>query len=281
LIGMVSPERTLRVLPFNRDAGPAQLAYTEAVIDAVGQGEAPPTLRLYSWSRDSLIIGVGQPASQINLDACREADCEVLRRISGGTAVFHDGQTVSFQMVLPAGHHYLTDDIHVNYRRIADIAVSMLASFGVESRWVSLEEARASRPPEGLDGLCFASLAPFEVVTSGRKLVGLAQVKRRTVSALQGMVYLRHDVRKSVRLVERQPDSKDRLADVLASRTTDLNTAAGRDINAEEVADRFRQAVLQFIDAAPVDSPLTDWELQRARELEETRYRNPEWTYRR
>ena len=273
--------RTLRVLPFNRAAGAYQLAATEAVIDSVGKGEAPATLRMYSWSHDSVILGVGQPASQLDLDACREANCEVLRRISGGTAVFHDGNTVSFQLVLPDGHPFLSDDIHLNYRRMAEIAVSMLASFGVESRWASLEEARADRAPEGLDGICFSSLAPFEIVTGGKKLVGLAQVRRRMVSALQGMLYLRSRPELSARLVTRDEGERVRLAQMLAERTTDLDTATGRRVDADEVVGHFRGAVEDMLRAEIIDSPLTAAEEARAKELEEERYANPDWTFRR
>ena len=270
----------LRVLPFSRAAGAFQLAATEAVIDAVGARHAPATLRMYSWSRDSLILGVGQPASGIDIDACRDAGCDILRRMSGGTAVFHDGNTVSFQLVLPEGHPFLTGDIHVNYRRIADIAVSMLASFDVPARWVSLDEARQDAPPPGLDAICFSSLAPYEIVSGGRKLVGLAQVRRRTVSALQGMLYLRTDPAKSVRLVTRQSEFEG-LSNVLAERTTDLSTAAGREIAADEVVSRFAEASIEALRAAAIESPLSDWELERAHELVQERYGNPEWTFRR
>lgn len=271
----------LRILPFNRDAGAFQLAATEAVIDAVGGGRAPATLRMYSWSRDSLILGVGQHASGIDVEACRDAGCDILRRISGGTAVFHDGHTVSFQLVLPQGHPFLTDDIHVNYRRIAEIAIAMLASLEVPARWATIEEARRDVAPPGLDAICFSSLAPYEIVCGGRKLVGLAQVRRQTVSALQGMLYLRTDVSKSVRLVSRDPDSRSRLVSVLAQRTIDLATAAGRDVSAEEVVSRFSEETVKALNATAVESPLSAWELDRARELERTRYANPDWTFRR
>ncbi|MGA7671012.1 MAG: biotin/lipoate A/B protein ligase family protein [Nitrolancea sp.] len=272
---------TLRVLPFNRAAGAYQLAATEAVIDAVGQGKAPPTLRMYSWSRDSVILGVGQPASQLDLQACRDVGCDVLRRISGGTAVFHDGNTVSFQLVLPEGHPFLSDDIHVNYRRIAEVVIAMLASFGVESRWASLDEARADRSPAGLDGICFSSLAPFEVMANGKKLVGLAQVKRHSVSALQGMLYLRSRPLLSAQLVARDPAEISRLADLLQARTTDLITATSREVAAEDVARHFRCAVQDVLRVRAIESPLTAFEEERAVELERTRYANPEWTFRR
>ncbi len=273
--------RELRVLPFVRAAGARQLAATEAVIDAVGQRRAPATLRMYSWSRDSIVLGVGQPASQLDFEACREAGCDILRRISGGTAVYHDQNTLSFQLVLPEGHPCLTDDIHRNYRLIAGVAVSMLASMGVQSRSVSIDEARRDASPAGLEAICFSSLAPYEILAGNRKLVGLAQVRRRTVSALQGMLYLRNDPAKSARLVSRDPELRDRLSRVLGQRSTDLTTELGRTVDAEDVARLFRRAVVTTLDASEVEAEFTAWEIERARELESTRYGNADWTFRR
>ena len=271
----------LRILPFIRATGAFQLAVTEAVIDAVGQRKAPATLRMYSWSRDAVILGIGQSASQLDFEACREAGCDILRRISGGTAVYHDRNTVSFQLVLPDGHPNLTYDIHRNYRLIAEIAVSMLASFGVQTRLASISEAGGDAPPSGLEAICFSSLSPYEILAGNRKLVGLAQVRRRTVSALQGMVYLRNDPAKSVRLVSRDAELRDRLSDVLGQRSTDLATETGRTIDAEEVAFQFRHAAVAALDADEVEAGLTTWEIERARELESARYGNDDWTFRR
>ncbi len=271
----------LRILPFDRAHGAYQLAATEAVIDAVGRGDAPPTLRMYSWSRDSLILGVGQSSTQIDVEACHAIGCDILRRISGGTAVFHDGNTVSFQLVLPTGHPFLSDDIHVNYEHIAGIVVSMLASLRVFGRWASIEEARQDAPPAGLDSICFSSLAPYEVMTRGRKLVGLAQVRRRSVTALQGMIYLRLDAAKSVRLLVPGAEPTDRLAAILSGRTIDLERAAAREVSSEEVVSAFRRSTIDALSVGTVEAGLTAFERQRTEELVRTRYGNPEWTFRR
>lgn len=275
------PYGTLRILPFNRGIGSYQLAATEAVIEAVGNGDVPPTLRMYSWSRDAIILGIGQSASEIDIDACRAANCDILRRISGGTAVFHDVHTVSFQLVLPADHPFLSRDIHVNYQRIGSIIVSMLGSFGAPSRAATLEEAHGDAPPDGLDAICFSSLSPYEVVSDDRKLVGLSQVRRRTVSALQGMLYLRNSPAKWARLVPRHLATTEQLASTLADRTIDLISAARRQVTAEEVAQHFACSTLTTLHVEGVRSPLTSRELERAEELERQRYANPDWTFRR
>ena len=227
-----------------------------------------------------MILGVGQKSDQIDLEGCRSRGCEVLRRLSGGTGVFHDEHTFSFQLVLPSDHPNLSGDVHANYRFIAGIVIDMLKTLGVKARWASLEEARHDAPPPGLEALCFSSLAPFEVLASEKKLVGLAQVRRRTVSALQGMLYLKLDPSMSVSLLLPNGEAHERLATILRDRTTDLGDAAGRPVEASDVAESFTLAALAALNAEPIHSPLTDGEADCARSLEQSRYANPDWTFR-
>lgn len=271
----------LRVLPFERAEGAYQLAVSEAVIVGVGRGFAPATFRAYSWAGDALVLGAGQSTAGIDLEACRARGCQILRRISGGTGVVHDGYTVSFQLVLPAGHACLSDDIHVNYRLISSIVIDMLAEFGVHGRAATIAEAREDRPPSGLEPICFSSLAPFEVIANERKLVGLGQVRRRNASALQGMLYLRIDPMKSVVLLLPGEETPSRLARVLAGRTTDLESLTGEMTTAMEVATALCRVAATRLGTAVSEEFLTEEERELASGLQRSKYANPEWIFRR
>ena len=176
-----------------------------------------------------------------------------------GTGVFHDDQTVSFQLVLPSDHPKHSGDVHKNYQLIAGTVIDMLTALGVHGRSASLEEARHDAAPPGLEAICFSSVAPFEVLADERKLVGLAQVRRRTVSALQGMVYLKLDAARSVTVLLPDSQPRERLSSILSDRTTDLSRAAGRTIEAREVVVAFQRAALATLDADSVEAPLTEW----------------------
>ena len=271
----------LRYLPFERLGAVRQLSLTEAIIDEVGRNLAPARLRLYAWLGESMILGAGQRAEEIDLAACQAYGTALLRRISGGTAVLHDETTISFQLTLPTAHPFVSDDIHVNYRRMAELIVAVLMKLGIESTWTPLEEARNDRPPDGLAPICFSSLAPYEITAHGRKLVGLAQVKRGGATALQGMVYRSFQPAKTVRLLPRGPRSPEELEHELALRTTDLRRESGRDISVEEFRSAFiDQAVAVFGDADS-HAEMTAAEVQRANVLERTKYGTPGWTFRR
>lgn len=270
-----------RYLDFERVAAARQLALTEAIIDAVGRDLAPPTLRIYGWQSDSMILGVGQESREIDSAACARHGTELLRRISGGTAVLHDKYTISFQLTLPARHPFICDDIHVNYRRIADLIVGVLTKLDIAARVTPLEESRADHPPEGLAAACFSSLAPYEITAHGRKLVGLAQVRRGKTTALQGMVYTSFDPAKTVRLLAAGSRSPHELESDLAVRATDLSTAAGTTVTAELFVAAFLAVARSIFGPVNTDGAITAAEGAIADSLERTKYGNHEWTFRR
>ena len=63
--------------------GAWNMAVDEAILDAVGSGEAQPTLRLYAWAPPCLSLGYAQPVSDVSMDALRAHGWQVVRRLTG------------------------------------------------------------------------------------------------------------------------------------------------------------------------------------------------------
>jgi len=77
------------------------LALEEAILRAVGEGEQPPTLRIWRNPR-CVVIGRGQrPEEEADLAACERLRIPVLKRPSGGGAVYHHPGNLNFSLFLP------------------------------------------------------------------------------------------------------------------------------------------------------------------------------------
>ncbi|HEX7102275.1 MAG TPA: hypothetical protein VF201_06490 [Nitrolancea sp.] len=271
----------LRLLPFDRLAAVRQLALSEAVLDEVGRNGGPPTLRLYGWPGSTMLLGAGQPASAVDHEACERFAIPLLRRMSGGTAVLHDEHTISLQLTLPAGHPLVSDDIHRNFRWFSEFLMIALERLGIEANWIPLDRARAEQAPPGLEGVCYSTLAPYEIAVAGRKLIGHGQMRRVRATALQAMVYRVFEPSQTVRLLRGGGRSDQELEQDLAERVTDLRSASGRDIAMDEYVDAIigvAESIFGRIDRAET---MTAAELERANELGRIKYGNPEWTFRR
>ncbi len=271
-----------RLIDLTYDTGPVQLATSEAVLDAVRSGLAPPTLRFYSWSEPVVILGVGQSGSDLDLAACEAHGCRVLRRISGGTAVYHDADELSFEITVPAGHRLGPPDVRLAYARFAEVLSDALSRIGVATRVVEAAEA-ATRPSEPLlRPACFAALSPYELLASERKLVGLAQVRRGGATIQHGAIYRQFDVEKLSRvLVGPTAELAERRRVALADRVTDLETAAGRPVDLREVSDVIRAAFAEVTGQPLEVGELTEAEREESIRLAREKYGSADWTFRR
>ena len=71
--------------------GAANMALEEAILLARIQGFAPPTVRFFSWSPPTVSLGYAQRVDErIDLEACRRLGVGLVRRPTGGSAIYHD-----------------------------------------------------------------------------------------------------------------------------------------------------------------------------------------------
>ena len=134
------------------------------------------------FSTPTLVIGSAQAPGSVDEAACAAAGVEVVRRGSGGGAVLCDDGLLEVDVAVPAGDPLAIADVAESYRWLGEAWVAALAAIGVAARTVAVEEVRAidEERKAAARSACYAGLSPYEVVaTDGRKLVGLAQRRRR------------------------------------------------------------------------------------------------------
>ncbi len=80
-----------------------QMALEEILAEQVGAGERPPTLRVWEWASNAVIIGSFQSVrNEVDLDGAAKHDVTVVRRISGGGAMFVEpGNTITYSLYVP------------------------------------------------------------------------------------------------------------------------------------------------------------------------------------
>lgn len=80
-----------------------QMALDEVLAEEVGSGERPPTLRVWEWASNAVIIGSFQSLrNEVDLDGAAKHDVTVVRRISGGGAMFVEpGNTITYSLYVP------------------------------------------------------------------------------------------------------------------------------------------------------------------------------------
>jgi lipoate-protein ligase A len=152
----------------------------EAMLTAVGEGAAPPTLRFYGWSPATISLGYFQRIEEFEALPPPARDLAVVRRQTGGGAILHDIE-LTYSLALPLTHEWLSGVSTTSlYSRVHDAFASVLAELGVPVTYGSCEAGVGCSH----DGpfFCFERHSRFDLLAEGRKLLGSAQ--RRTAFAV-------------------------------------------------------------------------------------------------
>src|SRR5215475_14081476 len=84
--------RTWRLLVTEPTDGATNMAIDEALWRGRQVGTSPPTLRFFAWAPPTVSLGYGQPPDEsVDVAACRRLGVGVVRRPTGGSAIYHDG----------------------------------------------------------------------------------------------------------------------------------------------------------------------------------------------
>ncbi len=173
--------------------GATNMALDEALLQARVQDIAPPTLRFFSWDPPTVSLGYGQrldPA--INVEACRQFGVGLVRRPTGGSAIYHDTleREVTYSVVARAGDFDGSGDLLETYRWIGEGLTAGLRRLGVPAEMVPVKPS----DPSAMPVFCFARTGSYEVEVTGKKLVGSAQRRQSGAFLQHGSVLLGADV---------------------------------------------------------------------------------------
>jgi len=155
----------------------------EAIFESAKRGYTPSTLRFYEFSPPAITIGYLQSTDDIDLKLCEQEGIDVTRRITGGRAVFHDGD-LTYSLVTNVNDPLFGGSIFNTYRAISNIFAAALNSIGVKANVVktALNKKRAS--------LCFGSTSRYELTVCGKKIFGSAQRRQGDYIFGQGSLLL-------------------------------------------------------------------------------------------
>ncbi len=139
----------------------------------------PPSLnrasvRVLVPDQAAIVLGSSQPDAAVSI---RPPHVDVVRRRSGGGAVWLDEAMVWVDIVIPHGHQLAERDVG-------------RAMWWIGAVWAeAIPEAEVHRGAmvrsQHSSAVCFAGLGPGEVTVAGRKVVGISQRRTREGALFQ------------------------------------------------------------------------------------------------
>jgi lipoate-protein ligase A len=231
----------------------------EALMEAVAADASPPVLRFYGWQPQAVSVGYFQGlAEEVDLEACRLHGVDVVRRITGGGAVFH-GRELTYSIIMKDTYPLAGDSIQDSYRILCAAIVRSLAVLGLDSHFEPIND----------------------IICGGRKISGNAQTRRMGTVLQHGTIILDLDVDLMFSLLKVPREKmKGRIIREVKARVTSLKeqgVSAGFEKVQAAMIRGFREALsLDFNAGEP-----TLAENSRAAELAENKFSTPEWLHKR
>ncbi|MBI4560556.1 MAG: lipoate--protein ligase family protein [Candidatus Rokubacteria bacterium] len=249
--------------------GPHNMALDEAILLARIRGLAPPTLRFFSWNPPAISLGYAQRLDcGINVESCRRLGVGLVRRPTGGSAIYHDTREreVTYSVVAGAADFEGAADLLSTYRWIGSALTAGLRILGVPAEMVPVR----GEPPSAFPAFCFARAGSLEIEVGGRKLVGSAQRRQGGAFLQHGSVLLGADSERFRLLFPSEGDA-------LAGMTT-LEAELGRSPGFDEVVAALVSGFRESSRLTLAASGMLPEEEQTTERLVRERYATEAWT---
>ncbi|MFH0796505.1 MAG: lipoate--protein ligase family protein [Candidatus Omnitrophota bacterium] len=172
-----------RVIDTAGNTGRWNMEFDLKLLSELETENIPPTLRFYRWEPPAVSLGATQkPEEEINLDFCHKNGIDVVRRPSGGGAIFHQDE-ITYSFVARTSDHKTFNDLLTSYYTIIEGLKKGLEKIGVHAE---IRGGKSCGPERYLP--CFALSSRHDLVVGNKKIIGSAQRRKRKMFLQHGSI---------------------------------------------------------------------------------------------
>ncbi len=239
-----------RVIPLATYDAFMNMAIDEAIAESVAMGKVAPTIRFYQWKPSAVSIGYFQSLQQeVQQQRCAELGVDVVRRRTGGGAVYHDKE-LTYSVIAPES--LLPKGITESYHTICGWVVNGLKNVGIVGEFKPIND----------------------IIVKGKKISGNAQTRRDAVVLQHGTILYDLNVETMFSLLKvSQEKISDKMIQSVKERVTSVLEHAN--VSELELYEAMRKGFTENKEWEFGD--LSGGEMERARQLAEQRYRTKAW----
>ncbi|MGE0611134.1 MAG: biotin/lipoate A/B protein ligase family protein [Hyphomicrobiales bacterium] len=235
-----------RVIDSGVREGRMQIAFDQALIDLHHEGSVPDTVRFLRFP-PTVLIGRHQAISQeVKLDHVRANGIGLVRRITGGGAIYLDEGQLGWELVFKRSHLPLGSLADYTAQICSAVASGLSDVFGIEARF---------RPRNDIE-------------VDGRKLCGTGGFFDGDTLIYQGTVLIDMNPQAMVACLN-VPEAKlkKRELDSAANRVTTLKQILGSAPPLRVVQAAVLEGLRGALGITTTDAPITEQELIRAEQV--------------
>jgi len=242
------------------------MAVDEAILTAKIAGEVPNTLRFYRWKPSAVSIGRFQDLfNEVHVENCRKNGVDIVRRTTGGGAVYHDydGEITYSVVVDGKDLGYADMDITSAYKKVCSGLIEAIKILGTTAEFNPLDPKQCPN-----------------ITIKGKKISGSAQSYKRGTLLQHGTFLVNIEHEKMFTFLK-VPWAKT-LMDLLEVSKKKL-TSAKQELESQMSIDEIYQALVKGFEKALkiqlVEKELTSYERKLAEKLRRNKFSTEDWNF--
>ncbi len=187
-------------------SGVENMSIDEALFRCFDPASSQPVLRLYGWQPAALSLGRFQKATDdLDLTRCTADDLTVVRRITGGGAIYHADE-LTYSLVCSPEQIPPAASVKESFRVLTSFLLGLYRVLGLQADYAVDSSPAGSRLGQRTP-LCFAGRESYDILVNSRKIGGNAQRRSRQVIFQHGSIPLQNRVADGMHYLKLQPEN--------------------------------------------------------------------------
>lgn len=215
-------------------------------------------LRFYSWKPYCISIGYQQDESSIDKDVCRNAGVDIVRRPTGGRAVYH-AEELTYAVIMRfapgegiyAVHNKIAESLLELLQPICnnELELSSPVKLNIVGRTLSppvssTPSIREAYKPGTLTNIaCFTSTARYEITWRGKKVVGSAQRRFGNAVLQHGSILLGDEHLRLPEFLKISDEEKIQMREMLKAESATVSEICKRILIPGEMTEYMMESV--------------------------------------
>lgn len=242
---------TWRLLNYRTNNAFENMAIDEAIFRETITKKKSPTLRFFGWHPAALSIGYFQGIeNEINFNQCRLSGVAIVRRITGGKAVYHNNE-ITYSLTATDSEKLFPNNIVGTYEVISRCLARGLSFLGINAHLAKSNTIKKHT----MTSRCFSVPSGNELLVEGRKICGSAQMRAHGGFLQHGSLLITFDPDETAALIL----SSQALESVekLRCSVTAVNDVIPSPISAEALCLALQKGFIEELGIRLTEEPLT------------------------
>jgi lipoate-protein ligase A len=220
------------------------LAIEEAIARACGKRIVKNTLRFWR-NKGAIVIGYFQNAfEEINFEECEKYNLQIVRRFTGGGAVYHDLGNLNYSISISNEEEWIPRDVYNFFGLFIDIILN------------GLEKINIKAIRKGINNIFYKE----------KKISGLAASNQWGTSFLHGCLLISANINIMNKVLKKIKDETINIEDIL-----------GYKISLEKIIKVLKESFEEKLNIKIIEEDLTKYEYYLANKLYKEKYNRKEW----